>query len=215
MRSHRLVLCVPTFCLALASAQASTILDENFNELATGLGVTSVGAFQTIDGTNVDIVGPSNGYGALCAAPESGNCVDMDGTGGNPQGILQTVNSITLIPGVDYLLSFDLIGSGRGVTTSTSVSFGTYSQTFSLTSGDVTDGIVTNQLVTVPTTTVTNLLFTSNTPGDVGALLDNVLITTSTGIAAGVPEPPVIFLMISAMLAFGALSMRRKRFAAR
>ena len=98
-----------------ASLHAAVILSENFDELTANLGVTSVGAFSTINGTNVDIVGPGDGFGSLCAAPASGNCVDLDGTGGNPQGQLQS--NMTFAPG-SYLLSFDLIGSQRGTTAS-------------------------------------------------------------------------------------------------
>ena len=105
LRYLGLVGCI--FC-ALPAVQAATILSENFNELTASLSVTSAGAFQAIGGTNVDIVGP------LRASPEAGNCVDMDGTGGNPQGILQTVSAFTLTPGTNYFLSFDLIGSQRG-----------------------------------------------------------------------------------------------------
>jgi len=131
----------------------------------------------------------------------------MDGTNGNPQGVLQTNTPITLSPGVDYYLSFDLIGSQRGTTASTTVTFGPYSQTFVLSSSDVTDGIVTNELVTVSSTTVTNLTFTSNTPGDVGDLLDNVLITTSPASSA-VPEPSSIILIGSALLGLVLLARR-------
>jgi len=194
-------------CVVPVSVHASTIFNENFDELSTGLGVTSVGGFNAIGGTNVDIVGPGNGFGALCASPESGNCVDLDGTGGNPQGILQTVSSITLMPGVDYFLSFDLVGSGRGVTTSTSVAFGPYSHTFTLLSGDDSSGIVTNQLVTVSTNTVANLTFTSNTPGEEGSVLDNVLITTSP---ASVPEPSGAILLESGLVICLALARKRK-----
>lgn len=175
-----------TVALACLPSTAATLLNENFDELTPTLSATSVGAFSTINGTNVDIVGGAL-FGSLCVSPESGNCVDMDGTGGNPQGVLQTNTPITLTPGVDYFLSFDLIGSQRGLTTSTTVTFGPYSQTFSLASGDDTSGIVTNQLVTVSSLTMANLTFTSNTPGDIGALLDNVLVTS--GSVSTVPEP--------------------------
>jgi len=57
-------------------------------------------------------------------APESGNVVDLDGTGGNPQGVLQSNSAISLSPGVNYYLSFDLIGSQRGIDTSTTVTLG-------------------------------------------------------------------------------------------
>src|SRR5580700_8814897 len=114
------------------SVQGATMLTENFDELTPAPSATSAGAFSTIGGTNVDIVGSINGsfFPTLCVLPESGNCIDLDGSGGNPQGILQSVSTFTLNPGTDYFLSFDLIGSQRGNSTSTTVSFGPYSQTF-------------------------------------------------------------------------------------
>jgi hypothetical protein len=143
----------------------------------------------------------------LCAAPESGNCVDLDGSGGLSQGILQTSTAITLNPGVNYFLSFDLIGSHRGLTTTATVAFGPYSQVFSLTSSDVTSGIVSNQLITVSSTTVANLTFTSGTPGNIGAVLDNVLIT-SAPVTTGVPEPSSLMLIGPALLALGLMGRR-------
>ena len=71
-------------CLLPLTLQAATVFHENFDELTTGLGVTSAGAFNTGGGTNVDILGAGN-FGFECLAPESGNCVDLNGTGGNPQ----------------------------------------------------------------------------------------------------------------------------------
>ena len=125
--------------------------------------MTSVGAFHTINGTNVDILGPANAN-PFCPSPESGNCVDMAGTGGDPQGQLQ---SNMLFPAGSYLLSFDLVGSERGVSAvgicdtssqpgcgvpisaSTIVSFGNYNHLFTLASTDNTSGIVVNQPVTL------------------------------------------------------------------
>ena len=71
-------------CLLPLTLQAATVFHENFDELTTGLGVTSAGAFNTGGFTNVDILGAGN-FGFECLAPESGNCVDLNGTGGNPQ----------------------------------------------------------------------------------------------------------------------------------
>ncbi|HEV2382085.1 MAG TPA: hypothetical protein VG206_20135 [Terriglobia bacterium] len=180
------LLLTPLFCSA-----GTILLTENFNELTPQLGATSAGPFQTIGGTNVDIVGGSL-YGYLCVSPESGNCIDMDGTGGNPQGVLQSVSAITLLPGQTYFLSFDLIGSQRGNTTSTTVTFGSYDQTFVLASGDDTSGIVTNAAINVGSPTSAFLTFTSNTPGQQGALLDDVTVTAG----ATTPEPQTWTLLL-------------------
>src|SRR5580658_3600699 len=117
---------IALYALPAASWAATTLLDENFNELTPALTQTSVGAFAAIDGTNVDVVGGAV-FGSLCVAPEAGNCVDLDGSGGKSQGVLQTKTPFTLVPGVNYYLTFDLTGSQRGLSTSTTVNFGPYS----------------------------------------------------------------------------------------
>ncbi len=127
-------------CGLTASAYGSVVLSENFDGLTPGLSATSVGDFHTINGTNVDILGPGL-FGNLCVSPESGNCIDMDGSGGNPQGQLQSNTQFG--PGT-YLLSFDLIGSSRGNTASVTASLGNYSQVFTLASNDYSSGIVIN-----------------------------------------------------------------------
>jgi hypothetical protein len=195
-------------CAVPAAGHAATLLNENFNELTPMLTATSVGPFSAIDGTNVDIVGGGL-FGGLCVAPESGNCIDMNGSGGNPQGILRSNSAFTLQPGVEYFLSFDLVGSQRGVTASTTVSFGPYDQTFNLASNNVTSGIVTNHLITVSAPTTAYLTFTSNIPGDVGTLLDNVMITSGT--PAGVPEPATPGLLVLGLAAAGFAARMRRR----
>jgi hypothetical protein len=184
--------------LSVASAGAGTILNENFDELSARLGVTAAGAFTAADGTNIDVVGNADGFGYLCAAPESGNCLDLDGTGGNSEGILQSA-LIMLDPGVDYFLSYDLIGSNRGLATSASVTFGSYSATYWLASGDAVSGIVTNALITVGTETAARLTFASNTPGNIGSVLDNVILTSAVNPDSAnlaTPEPPDFMLML-------------------
>jgi PEP-CTERM motif len=121
----------------------------------------------------------------LCVLPESDICVDLDGSTGAAGQISSA--SLSLAPET-YILSFDLIGSHRGVDTSTTVSLGSlYNQTFSLSSGDITSGIV-NTTINVGTTTVAPLIFASMTPGDIGALLDNVTLVST-------PEPATLSLL--------------------
>jgi hypothetical protein len=82
------------------------------------------------------------------------------------------------------------------------VNFGPYDQTFVLASDDVSSGIVSNVLVTVSVSTVANLTYTSNTAGQIGALLDDVLITSA------VPEPSTALLVA---VGLGSMSVMRRR----
>lgn len=199
MLRSSLVLSVVFVLCACSSLYAGVILNENFDELMPQEGATMVGAFTAINGTNVDIVANGGIFGYLCQPPESGNCIDMDGgyAWGNAQGQLQ---SNTLFPSGKYLLSFDLIGSQRGVTASTTVTFGNYNQTFVLTSTDDSSGIVVNQPVTLSSPGY--LLFASNTPGQIGTLLDDVVVTDT-------PEPSSVILLGSGLMAAAGLVRRR------
>jgi hypothetical protein len=185
---------------------ANTIVNENFGELTPQLSATSVGAFSAINGTNVDIVGGSL-FGYLCVPPESGNCIDLDCSGGNPESQLR---SNQLFAAGTYNLSFDLIGNQRGTSASTSVTFGNYDQGFTLPSNDTSSGIVIDELVTL--TSPGYLVFTSNDPaGDnAGTLLDNVVVSTANTTIT--PEPSALLLLGTGLAGFA--SVLRKRFVA-
>ncbi|GGA59807.1 hypothetical protein GCM10011507_09150 [Edaphobacter acidisoli] len=205
--SVRFLLCMPALLLMTGVLHADTVFSENFNEVTPGLGVATAGAFQAIDGTNVDVVGGAL-FGNLCSGPESGNCVDMGGTGGkNPSGNIDLMTALNLAPGT-YYLSFDLIGSQRDTTTTTTVNFGPYSQTFTLGPEDFTSGIVTDQAVVWGGGNI-QLQFTDNSPANnIGALLDNITVTTTP---APVPEPESLVLLATGLLG-GAGLLRRKFF---
>jgi hypothetical protein len=100
--------------------------------------------FSTVGGTNVDVLGnitpvldESAGYNltpfeGICAANDAtADCIDLDGTGGNPQATLQATVDVTTAGTV--VLTSDLLGtsgylsttkSGRAVSTSTTIVFG-------------------------------------------------------------------------------------------
>jgi hypothetical protein len=202
-------LSLPAFVLLSASTlmHADTILNENFDELTPGQALTSAGVFTAINGTNIDVVSNGGPFGNLCRGPESGNCLDLAGSGGNSLGNIELTTALNLAPGA-YHLSFDLIGSQRGdISSSTTVIFGSWSKTFVLSSSDVTDGIVDVDVTLGGGPT--QLEFINNgvagASSDVGALLDNVSISTTSP----VPEPGSLGLMVTGLLGIGGVVRRR------
>jgi len=190
-----LLLIAPTACKADG-------ISENFNAVTPALNASNIGSFFTVTGGAVDVVGGAL-FGSLCVAPASGNCLDMDGSTGAAGKISSALMS--LAPGT-YTLSFDLLGSQRGSATSTTVSLGSlFNQTFNLSSSDVTSGIV-NDTITVTSPTTAALVFSSNTQGNVGAILDNVTFAASSVVPT--PEPATLSLL---GIGLAGLIARRRR----
>jgi MYXO-CTERM domain-containing protein len=175
------------------ASQAAVVFSDNFDASVEGLNVVPTG-WTVSDGT-VDVVS-----GGFCAA---GRCVDLDGSTGDA-GILS--RSLGLTGGVDYLLRFDLSGSKRGGSDDVLVTFGTSTLVF-------------DDLVSASPYTGYSLSFTpgsdgiysisfANAGGDnVGALLDNVVITSSDVPPTEMPEPHSAAL---AALALAALASTRR-----
>lgn len=196
-----LVAAVALLLIAPSACKADGI-SENFNAVTPALNASNIGSFFTVTGGAVDIVGGAL-FGSLCVAPTAVNCLDMDGSNGTAGKISSAI--MTLAPGT-YTLAFDLIGSQRGIATSTTVTLGSlFNQTFNLSSSDVSSGVV-NDTITVSAPTTAALVFASNTPGNMGALLDNVTFAPASVVAT--PEPATLSLL---GIGLAGLIARRRR----
>ena len=182
-------------------AHATVIFSENFSAVTPGtftLG-QAVGTGFTVTAGSIDAVG-AGFFGALCVGGETAPCVDLNGSSA---GTLAT-SGLVLIPG-NYLLSFVLNGSQRGVDASTTVSLGAlFTQTYITPSATANNMI--NQAITVASGTTAVLSFASNTPGFIGSLLDNVSLSTE---ASAIPEPSSLLLCLGALPLAWKLSRRR------
>ena len=134
--------------------------------------------------------------------------------------------TFTLEPGNSYHLTFDLSGSGRNangmqdlgfcptcVETSLTASFGNDSiSLFRLAS--LASGLTHFLDPTVNVPTPASIVFRSDTPGDVGMLLDNIRLTctgpTCTRVGETVPEPATVGLMVLGLLGAGFAGRRRR-----
>jgi hypothetical protein len=181
-----------TALLAVGSAaQGATVFTDNFDASISGLNVTPTG-WTVTDGT-VDVVG-----GGLCVG---GLCVDLDGSTSNA-GVLS--HSFALTGGVTYTAAFDLSGSQRGSNDDVTILFGTSSLVLSVLSGDP---YASHSLNFTPAVSGSFDLSFSNAGGDnLGALLDNVEITTAE---AAVPEPQTYVLIGLGLLTLAPTRQRR------
>ena len=193
--------CVGVLLGIAPMAHATIIVTEDFSTVLPGtynLG-QAVGTAFTVTAGSVDVVGGAF-FGGLCVGGETAPCVDLSG---NNAGTIAT-SSLALGPG-NYLLSFVLNGSQRGVDASTTVSLGAlFSQTYITPSATANN--VINQAITVASGTTAVLSFASNTAGNIGSLLDNVSLTTT---ASAVPEPSSLLLCLGALPLAWKLSRRR------
>ncbi len=193
-----LIFSCATLLLGIAPLAQATVLGfEDFSTVSPGTygSGAAVGPFFTLASGNVDVLG-GGFFGGLCTSGTTQPCVDLNG---DTPGSL--VTSSLVLPAGNYVLSFVLNGSQRGVDASTTVTFGAlFTQTY-ITPSATVDNLIT-QAINVAANTTAVLSFTSNTPGAVGSILDNVSLATAT---QGAPEPST-----SMLLFLGALPLAWK-----
>ena len=176
---------------------ASPVFSDNFDSYAANqLNWTppASSGWTVSDGT-VDLVGA----GGTDLVPGHGSYVDLDGSTLN-SGLFS--NSVNLIGGTTYILSFDLAGSHRGSAETVNVNFGSTDASYSL---DSTDPFSTFALNFTPGSDGSYSLGYLNVGGDnVGILLDNVSVSA-------VPEPETYAMLLAGLSLVGFMSRHRRK----
>jgi hypothetical protein len=195
MRARHLV--IAGLMAGASAAQAVTVFSDDFNADTNGLNATVfVGGWTVANGT-VDIIGAPPPFFDLI--PGNGHYIDLDGSSSNAG---EFSKALSLTGGVTYTASFQLAGSHRGDTNIVDVSFGSALGTYTLASPDP---LGTQTLVFTPGASgIFSLTFANRGGDNLGALLDNVEVTT-----AAIPEPSTYALMLAGLAGVGFVARRR------
>lgn len=175
-------------------AEAISLFSDNFDTENGGSGALNFNGFSKWDVTDgtVDLI-PAGGQ--FDFYPGNGLYIDLDGSTGNA-GILTT--KTTFAAGT-YNLSFKLGGNARGSAAdavTVNLGLGNFSEVFTLNSGDP----LTTFVRTITLTSAGKLSF-SNAGGDnIGAILDDVNLTT-------IPTPA----LLPGLIGMGLAAMRKRR----
>lgn len=200
---------VAALSLAAPAAQATTLLQDNFNAENGGVGKLNYVSFSnwTVNKGTVDLIG--NGFWDL--VPGNGLFLDMDGSGIDSGGIVSASN-FSFLAGRTYTLNFRMAGSQRGradgATNTVRVGFGTVSQDITLTANAAF--ALYQFSFTAAANSTGALSFTSLDRRDnQGLLLDDVLLSESGG-ATDITEPTTLAMIATALLLMAGLKRRRE-----
>jgi len=188
-------LCAVAVCGAMASpAQSAVIFSDNFDSYPSTTNATDFGGNWTVTNGTVDVIG--NGY--FDFYPGNGLYIDLDGSSNNPGDF--SSKALNVAAGT-YTLEFVLSGSTRGESNTVDVSFGSYSETFTLASNDP---IMTyTRTVNFASNSLASVVFKNGGSDNMGALLFNVSVTT-------VPEAETMAMMLAGLGLIGSIVRRRK-----
>jgi hypothetical protein len=186
--------------LCASAAQAATVYADNFDTDNLALNAVSFNGGWSVSGGTVDLIGAG---GIFDLAPGNGRYVDLDGSTNNA-GIF--ANSLAVVSGQTYTLSFDLAGNHRGAGADTvEVNFGSVTQVFTRNAGDAFTTYTLSYTATA--TGKAGFSFIDSGSDNQGALLDRVVVSTPT---APVPEPETYGMLLGGMALLGAVARRRR-----
>lgn len=218
--------------LCSGAAQAATIYSNNFDTENGGLTQTNYSGFTgiSVTGGSVDLVHTGDGYGLNCAGA-AGGCVDLQGSTGETSRL--ELPSFSFAANTLYTFSFDLSGDQRnadddlwvvGVNFDSSNTYnyfrlgGAFGD-FDVFQGAPTGGSSTGGVLATSSgfqhysigfnlqnAGTATFYIGSDTAGNAGPLLDNVLVESS---AAVVPEPATWAMMIAGFGLVGGMMRRR------
>lgn len=144
----------------------------------------------------VDIHGVGGAHDLIPGS--GGSYVDLDGTTSS-SGLFS--NSVNLVGGTLYTLSFDLAGSHRGSAETVNVNFGSTTASYLLNSDDP---FSTLTLSFTPENSGSYSFSYLNVGGDnIGALLDNISVSA-------VPETEIYAMLLAGLGLMGFMTRRRK-----